>query len=79
VVFLGLAYVLIGVEIGAGEEVLRELQGMPEVKESYGVYGVYDIIVKVEANDMPSLKDVISSKIRRIDRVRNTVTMIISE
>jgi len=76
---LGLAYVLIGVEIGAGEEVLRELREMPEVKESYGVYGVYDIIVKVEADDMPSLKDVISSKIRRIDRVRNTVTMIISE
>ena len=76
---MGLAYVLIGVEIGAGEEVLRELQRMPEVKESYGVYGVYDIIVKVEAEDMPSLKDVISSKIRRIDRVRNTVTMIISE
>jgi DNA-binding Lrp family transcriptional regulator len=76
---LGLAYVLIGVEIGAGEEVLKELRGMLEVKESYGVYGVYDIIVKVEADDMPSLKDVISSKIRRIDRVRNTVTMIISE
>jgi len=76
---LGLAYVLIGVEIGAGEEVLRELRGMTEVKESYGVYGVYDIIVKVEAEDMSSLKDVVSSKIRRIDRVRNTVTMIISE
>ena len=76
---MGLAYVLIGVEIGAVEEVLRELREMPEVKESYGVYGVYDIIVKVEANDMPSLKEVISSKIRRIDRVRNTVTMIISE
>ena len=76
---MGLAYVLIGVEIGAGEEVLRELRGMTEVKESYGVYGVYDIIVKVEAEDMSSLKDVVSSKIRRIDRVRNTVTMIISE
>lgn len=74
---MGLAYVLIGVEIGAGEEVLRELRGMTEVKESYGVYGVYDIIVKVEAEDMSSLKDVVSSKIRRIDRVRNTVTMII--
>ena len=76
---MGLAYVLISVEISAGEEVLRELRRMPEVKESYGVYGVYDIIVKVEADDMSSLKDVISSKIRRIDRVRNTVTMIISE
>ena len=76
---MGLAYVLIGVEIGAGEEVLRELRKMPEVKESYGVYGVYDIIVKVEAEDMTGLKEVISSKIRTIDRVRNTVTMIVSE
>jgi DNA-binding Lrp family transcriptional regulator len=76
---LGLAYVLIGVEIGAGEEVLRELRKMPEVKESYGVYGVYDIIVKVEAEDMTGLKEVISSKIRTIDRVRNTVTMIVGE
>jgi DNA-binding Lrp family transcriptional regulator len=76
---LGLAFVLIGVEIGAGEEVLRELRKMPEVKESYGVYGVYDIIVKVEAEDMTGLKEVISSKIRTIDRVRNTVTMIVGE
>lgn len=76
---MGLAYVLIGVEIGAGEEVLRELRKMPEVKESYGVYGVYDIIVKVEAEDMTGLKEVISSKIRTIDRVRNTVTMIVGE
>ena len=76
---MSLAYVLIGVEIGASEEVLRELRGMPEVKESYGVYGVYDIIIKVEADDMSGLKEVIASKIRRIDRIRNTVTMIISE
>lgn len=78
-VFWNFAYVLIGVEIGADEEVLRELREVPEVSEVYGVYGVYDIIVKVEASGMSSLKDVIAQKIQRIDRVRSTVTMFISE
>ena len=76
---MNLAYVLITVEIGTDKEVLRELREMPEVCEIYEVYGVYDIIVKVEASNMSSLKDVIAQKIRRIDRVRSTVTTIIIE
>ena len=76
---MNLAYVLISVEIGAEKEVLKELREMPEVCEVYEVYGVYDIIVKVEASEMSGLKDVIAQKIRRIDKVRSTVTMIIIE
>ena len=76
---MNLAYVLISVEIGAEKEVLRELREMPEVCEVYEVYGIYDIIVKVEASDMSSLKDMIWQKIRRIDKVRSTVTTIIIE
>ena len=76
---MNLAYVFITVEIGTDKEVLRELREMPEVCEVYQVYGVYDIIVKVEASDMLSLKDVIWQKIRKIDKVRSTVTTIIIE
>ncbi len=76
---MNIAYVLIVVEIGADKEVLRELRKMPEVCEVYEVYGIYDIIVKVEASDMSSLKDVIWQKIRKIDKVRSTVTTIIIE
>ena len=76
---MNLAYVLISVEIGTDKEVLKELREIPDVREVYEVYGLYDIIVKVEAIDMSSLKDIIWQKIRRIDKVRSTVTTIIIE
>jgi len=40
------------------------------------VYGVYDIIARIEADTMEDLKNIISWKVRRINRVRSTLTMI---
>ncbi|MBS7651727.1 MAG: Lrp/AsnC ligand binding domain-containing protein [Candidatus Bathyarchaeia archaeon] len=71
------AFVLINAEIGAESDVLRELKEIPEVKEAHMVYGVYDIIARVETETMQELKDVISWKIRRLDKVRSTLTMIV--
>jgi DNA-binding Lrp family transcriptional regulator len=42
----------------------------------YRVYGVYDFIVKLETETMPKVKEVITSRIRRIDHVRSTLTLI---
>ena len=71
------AFVLINAEIGAENEVLKELRGISEVKEAHMVYGVYDIIARVETDTMQELKDTISWKIRRLDKVRSTLTMIV--
>jgi DNA-binding Lrp family transcriptional regulator len=73
------AFVLINAEIGVESEVLRAVMEIPEVKEAHMVYGVYDIIIMVEAPSMQKLKDVISFKIRRLDKVRSTITMIVIE
>lgn len=72
-----MAFVLINAEIGAENEVLKALREVPEVKEAYMVYGVYDIIARVETETMQELKDTISWKIRRLDKVRSTLTMIV--
>jgi len=77
--YLTIAYVLLNVEIGAEKEVLKELESISEVTESNTVYGVYDIITKIEASTLEELKDIISHKIRRINRVRSTLTMIVVE
>jgi DNA-binding Lrp family transcriptional regulator len=69
--------VLINAEIGAESEVLKGLKEIKEVKETYMVYGVYDIIARIEMDTMQDLKDVISWKIRRLDKVRSTLTMIV--
>ncbi len=46
--FMPQAFVLINSEIGAEEEVLNALKNMENVKEAYIVYGVYDIVARVE-------------------------------
>ena len=76
---LPLAFVLINAEIGSEDEVLQELRKLSNVKESYVVYGVYDIVAKVEAESMDKLKEIVTWKIRRLDRVRSTLTMIVVE
>jgi DNA-binding Lrp family transcriptional regulator len=72
-----LAFVLINTEVGAIEEVLESLKQITEVMEAYGVYGVYDIIAKIEAESMDTLKEIVTGKIRRINRVMSTLTIIV--
>ncbi|HMK82421.1 MAG TPA: Lrp/AsnC ligand binding domain-containing protein [Candidatus Bathyarchaeia archaeon] len=73
------AVVLINAEIGSEEEVVSELRKIGNVKESHTVYGVYDIVAKVEADSMDKLKEIVTWKIRRLDKVRSTLTMIVVE
>ena len=73
------AFVLINVESGSEEEVLKELKSIEGVVESYFSYGVYDIITKVKAESMEKLKDMVTRKIRNISRVRSTLTLILTE
>ena len=71
------AFVLINAEIGEENRVHMQLKEIPEVKETYMVFGVYDIIAHVQTETMQELKDVLSWKIRRLDKVRSTLTMIV--
>jgi DNA-binding Lrp family transcriptional regulator len=76
---MAIAFVMITSEIGAEDKILKGLKAIPEVREAHVVYGVYDIILRVEAETMNELKDVISWKIRRFEGVRSTITMIVLE
>ncbi len=71
------AFVLINAKIGAEAEVLGDLRPIPEVREAHLVYGVYDIIAIVETSTLQELKDTISFKIRHLDKVHSTLTMIV--
>jgi len=74
-----LAFVLVSTEIGFEKEVLERLKDIKEVKEAYVVFGVYDLVTKVETSDVDELKNIISNKIRQIPHVRATLTMIVAE
>jgi len=72
------AFVLLNVEIGSEEKTMDALKTIPEVKEAHLVYGVYDIIARLESDTMLNLKDAISRKIRQIEKVRSSLTMIVT-
>jgi DNA-binding Lrp family transcriptional regulator len=73
------AYVLINCDLGSEEEILRELRRLNEVVELSGVNGVYDFIVKIRSYSMDKLRETITWHVRRIDKVRSTLTMIVIE
>ena len=73
------AFVLVNTEIGSEADVLKDLKKVEGVEEAYAVYGVYDIIARVSSDTMDKLKEVVTWRIRRLDKVRSTLTMIIVE
>jgi DNA-binding Lrp family transcriptional regulator len=73
------AYVLINVESGEEEKVLDQLKTLGFIEEAYVSYGVYDLIVKVKADSMEKLKEAVSHKIRSINQVISTLTLILME
>lgn len=73
------AYVLINCDLGSEEEIIREVKKLSEVIEVNGVYGVYDIVVKIKSDTMDKLRETITWHVRRIDKVRSTLTMIVIE
>ena len=71
------AFVFVNVAQGAEKKALTELRAMPEVKESYPVYGLFDIVAVLETNSMDQLMDAVSRKVRSVDSVKSTVTSIV--
>ena len=74
-----MAFVFINTEMGSQLEVLTALKKIDDVKEAYFVHGIYDIVAKVQSDTMERVKETITWKIRRLDRVRSTLTMIVVE
>ena len=77
-------YILINSDLGSDVEIIQKikqiLDGENSIKyEVQGVYGVYDIIVKITADSMDLLRSIITNKIRKIDKVYSTLTMMVIE
>jgi len=73
------AFVLINVESGSEDEVLKELKKIEGAEEAYFSYGVYDLITKIKADTMENLKDLVTRRVRSLNKVRSTLTLIMME
>ena len=56
---------------------MRDLEAIPEVKKTYMVDGVYDIVVHLEAETMEELENSVSTKIAGIEEFRSSMTLVI--
>ena len=73
------AFVLVNTDMKSENTVLRALKKTDGVKEAYNLYGTYDIIAKIEAERMGELTEIVTWRIRKIDGVRSTLTMVVSD
>ena len=70
------AYVLINCDLGSEDDVIEALKNIEDVKEINGTFGAYDIIAKVDNSELDTLRETITWKIRKIDRIRSTLTLM---
>lgn len=70
-----IAYILIQCDLGSEEQIINEIMKIPEIKEVRGTYGIYDVFCKVQSDTKEILDQVITNKIRKIQKIRSTITL----
>lgn len=70
------AYVMINCEMGAEGTIMDALKSIDPVREVLGVFGNYDIVVKVECSNVDEICETIAKKIRQLDKVQSTTTIM---
>ncbi len=71
------AFILIDCDFPFSENIIEELKKIPEIEEFYRVQSIYDIIAKVNADSKDQLNEIVVRKVREIEGIKNTLTMII--
>ena len=77
------AYVLLNSDLGSDESIINEVKQIltdeDVTYEVQGVYGVYDIVLKLSSNNAEKLRAIITNKVRKISKIQSTLTMMVIE
>ncbi|MBR9689913.1 MAG: Lrp/AsnC family transcriptional regulator [Candidatus Altiarchaeota archaeon] len=73
-----LAYIMVRVDAGKERDVLSAVKDMSEVKESHTIYGEWDLIIKIDVSNVEGITAFVVEKLRKIDAVKLTSTMIVA-
>jgi DNA-binding Lrp family transcriptional regulator len=69
--------VLVNTDIGEENQVYEKIKTVEGVKEAHALTGLYDLLIKVQASSVDSLKDN-ERLLRRLDGVSNLSTLMIT-
>ncbi len=71
------AFVLINADLGAEQDMVNQIRTIPNVIEVHVVFGVYDIVAIVEADTLEKVKETVTHRLRTLEKIRSTLTMIV--
>ncbi|AFS81242.1 AsnC family transcriptional regulator [Candidatus Nitrosopumilus koreensis AR1] len=69
------SYMLISCEIGEEQSLYSQLKDIPEVKNCMVTFGSYDVVAEFETDTQSQMNEVITSKIRKLKKIRSTITL----
>jgi len=73
-----MAYIMIVSEMGSEQHVIEKLLMIDEIKDVNRVWGAYDVVIKVVGPTSDAVRKIIQEKIRMIDGIRTTVSLMVS-
>ncbi|MEK9681588.1 MAG: Lrp/AsnC ligand binding domain-containing protein [Nitrosopumilus sp.] len=69
------SYMLISCEIGEEQSLYSQLKEIPEVKNCLVTFGSYDVVAEFETDTQSQMNEVVTTKIRKLKKIRSTITL----
>jgi DNA-binding Lrp family transcriptional regulator len=70
------SFVLLNTELGQEARIIEALKDIKEIKAIHSIYGIYDLIIEMEAESMDKIKEIVFNKVRRLENVKSTITLL---
>ena len=69
------AYILLSCEIGTEHELAKQMSEIDEIKNVMITYGDYDIVAEAQTENTENMDKLITTKIRKLEKIRTTITL----
>jgi len=68
-------FILVSCDIGAEYDLATQLKTIDGIKSTTVTYGEYDIVIEAETENEAKMNELITTKIRKIEKIRSTITL----
>ena len=70
------AYVLLNVDYKHQKDIINKARSLPAVENVKTMYGIYDLMIILESNDMGAIKKTIDVDLHELDGITNITSLV---
>jgi len=70
------AYILLNVDYKHQKDIINKARSLPTVENVKTMYGVYDLMIILESNDMGAIKKTIDADLQELDGITNMSSLV---